>query len=134
MSARPKLPSLAEVIALAEQTRLDVSVVDLARMHKHSEMSAEVVDALWPDASPRVKAIYQGLTRYNDTACKKCGSTLRMVGNGRCWACHKVSTAKWRMLNITKSTRDFAKWQAKNREYRNTYNRALRTRKQEQAA
>lgn len=41
MSARPKLPSLAEVIALAEQTRLDVSVVDLARMHKHSAFSEQ---------------------------------------------------------------------------------------------
>jgi hypothetical protein len=132
--SKSKLPPLSEVLALAEQADCCASINDLARMHKHGEMSAAVVDALWPDESARVKAIYQGLTRYNDTACKKCGSTLRMVGNGRCWACHKVSTAKWRMLNITKSTRDFAKWQAKNREYRNTYNRALRTRKQEQAA
>jgi len=79
MSARPKLPSLAEVIALAEQTGLDVSVVDLARMHKQGAFSEQVVSVLWPDATPRRAAFLLGQKQYVGVPCK-CGGTLRHVG------------------------------------------------------
>ena len=50
--SRPKLPDFSVVIRLAEQTDCRVSLIDLARMHKHGEYSKQAVDALWPDATP----------------------------------------------------------------------------------
>jgi hypothetical protein len=61
--SRPKLPLFSEVVRLAEQTDCRVSINDLARMHKHCEFSEEVVDALWPAATARRRAMLTGHKR-----------------------------------------------------------------------
>ena len=123
MSARPKLPSLAEVIALAEQTGLDVSVVDLARMHKHSAFSEQVVSVLWPDATPRRAAFLLGQKQYVGVPCK-CGGTLRHVASRTCVPCHQERN---------RSNKNTSNWHAENREYLRNYLRAWRAKRKEQA-
>ena len=124
MSARPKLPSLAEVIALAEQTGFDVSVVDLARMHKHSAFSEQVVSVLWPDATTRQAAFLAGQKQYVGVPCK-CGGTLRHVASRTCVPC-----------DLERKRGKPAKpsnWHAENREYLRNYLRAWRAKRKEQA-
>ena len=124
MSARPKLPSLAEVIALAEQTGLDVSVVDLARMHKHSAFSEQVVSVLWPKATTRQAAFLAGQKQYVGVPCK-CGETLRHVASRACVPCHRERKRGY------KST---SNWHAENREYLRLYLKAWRAKRKERAA
>ena len=124
MSARPKLPSLAEVIALAEQTGLDVSVVDLARMHKHSAFSEQVVSVSWPRVTARQAAFLAGHKQYVGVPCK-CGGTLRHVASRTCVPCH-------RERNRGKPAKP-SNWHAENREYLRNYLRAWRAKRKEQA-
>ena len=126
MSARPKLPSLAEVIALAEQTGSDVSVVDLARMHKHSEFSDKAACELWPNATPRYFAMMTGQTRYDGAPCKHCGGTLRHVASRTCVPC-----------DLERKRGKPAKpsnWHKENRDYLRNYLRAYRAKQREQRA
>jgi len=123
MSARPKLPSLAEVIALAEQTGLDVSVVDLARMHKHSAFSEQVVSVLWPDARPLRKAAYMGLVRY-PSVCGKHGATERFVSGQVCVLCSRECTARYKANNPEKWTAAHKRWRDANHDYLIVYWRA----------
>ena len=126
MSARPKLPSLAEVIALAEQTGLDVSVVDLTRMHKHSAFSEQVVSVLWPRVTARQAAFLAGHKQYVGAPCKHCGGTLRHVASRTCVPCHQE---RKRGKPAKPSN-----WHAENREYLRNYLRAWRAKQKEQAA
>lgn len=120
-----KFPTLANVIELAEQTGLDVSVVDLARMHKHSAFSEQVVSVSWPDATPRYFAMMTGRTRYDGAPCKHCGGTLRNVASRGCVPC-----------DLERKRGKPAKpsnWHAENREYLRNYLRAWRAKRKEQA-
>ena len=132
MSAHPKLPSLAEVIALAEQTGLDVPVVDLARMHKHSAFSEQVVSVLWPDATPYRKAVYMGLKRYVGT-CKKHGEVERFVSGQVCVECSRECTARYRVNNTDKRLAAQKRWRDANHDYLLVYWRARRAKRKEQA-
>jgi len=133
MSARPKLPSLAEVIALAEQTGLDVSVVDLARMHKHSAFSEQVVSVLWLDATPYRKAVYMGLKRYVGT-CKKHGEVERFVSGQVCVLCSRECAVRYKANNPEKLTAAHKRWRDANHDYLIVYWRARWQKRKEQAA
>lgn len=124
MSARPKLPNLAEVIALAERADLDVSIVDLARMHKQGVFSADVVSTLWPDATPRQAAFLAGQKQYVGVPCK-CGGMLRHVASRTCVPCHQERN---------RSNKNTSNWHAENREYLRNYLRAWRAKRKERAA
>lgn len=124
--SKPKLPPLSEVLALAEQADCRVSITDLARMHKHGEMSAEVVDALWPDASPRVKAAYMGLKRYQSEPCPRCGGTQRYTGGTNCVGCVAANRERYYAENPEKKAEILARWRAENRAYYNLSARVWR--------
>lgn len=124
MSARPKLPNLAEVIALAEQADLDVPVVDLARMHKQGVFSGDVVSVLWPKATARQAAFLAGQKQYVGVPCK-CGGTLRHVASRTCVPCHRERK---------RGNKSTSNWHAENREYLRNYLRAWRAKRKEQAA
>ena len=130
--SRPKLPDFTTVIALAEQTDCRVSLIDLARMHKHSEYSEQAVDALWPDATPRAKAAYMGWTRYTGKPCKKCGNTDRLVSNRSCVVCHvKHMRGKYAARPELKKAEN-ARWYQQNKQYKCLATKARRERIREQ--
>ena len=120
-----KFPTLANVIELAECHGADVSAIELARMHKHSAFSEQVVSVSWPDATPRYFAMMTGRTRYDGAPCKHCGGTLRNVASRGCVPC-----------DLERKRGKPAKpsnWHAENREYLRNYLRAWRAKRKEQA-
>ena len=125
MSARPKLPALAEVIALAEQNAVYVSINDLARMHRIGEFTDKVARELWPSATPRFLAGVTGQTRYEGVPCGHCGGTLRNVASRTCVPCHRERK---------RGNKSTSNWHAENREYLRNYLRAWRAKRKEQAA
>ena len=125
--SRPKLPDFTTVIALAEQTDCRVSLIDLARMHKHSEYSEQAVDALWPDATPRVKAAYMGLKRYRAQSCVRCGCTQRYTGGTNCVGCVTENRDRHYAENPEKRNASGLKWQRANSEYHALRIRAWRS-------
>lgn len=123
--SKPKLPPLSEVLALAEQADCRVSITDLARMHKHCEFSEVVVDALWPDATARRRAMLTGHKRYVGVPCNTCGGTLRNVASNTCTPCQ----------NERRRGQKYASnWHAENRDYLRLYLKAWRLRRKEMAA
>lgn len=122
--SKPKLPPLSEVLALAEKVDCRVSITDLARMHKHCEFSEKVVDALWPDASPRVKAIYQGLGVYVGRHCGNCDGQLRRVSSRECVHCAVIRCRAYYDKNRADIIQQKLEYSRANREYLNTYYRA----------
>ena len=132
--SRPKLPDFTTVIALAEQTDCRVSLIDLARMHKHGEYSEQVVNALWPDAHPRVKAAYMGLKRYEGGACKKCGNTSRLVSNCSCVICLAKHMRDYYAARPELKKAEDARWYQQNKQYKCLATKARRERIREQTA
>lgn len=122
--SKPKLPPLSEALALAEQADCRVSITDLARMHKHCEFSEVVVDALWPDASPRVKAIYQDLGVYVGGHCGNCDGQLRRVSSRDCVRCAAMRCRAYFDQNKTAIAQQKLNYSRANRDYINTYKRA----------
>lgn len=114
--SRPNLPDFSAVIQLAEQTDCRVSLIDLARMHKHSEYSEQVVNALWPDATPRTKAAYMGLKRYESQPCVRCGCTQRYTSGTNCVTCTAMRRDEFYRANPEKRNSSL-KWQKANAEY-----------------
>ena len=130
--SHPKLPDFSVVIQLAEQTDCRVSLIDLARMHKHSEYSEQAVDALWPDATPRTKAAYMGLKRYEGRPHNKCGNTDRLVSNRSCVVCHvKHMRGKYAARPELKKAEN-ARWYQQNKQYKCLATKARRERIREQ--
>ena len=115
--SRPKLPDFTTVIALAEQTDCRVSLIDLARMHKHGEYSEQAVSALWPDATARVKAAYMGLKRYTGKPCSKCGGTLRYVKARSCVACLAKHMRDYYAARPELKKAERARWYQQNKQY-----------------
>ncbi len=122
--SKPKLPPLSEVVALAEQADCRVSINDLARMHKHGEMSEKVVDALWPDLSPRTKAAYMGLSVYAGRHCANCDGQLRRVSSRECVHCAVMRCRAYYDKNRADIIQQNLEYSRANREYLNTYYRA----------
>lgn len=122
--SRPKLPDFTTVIALAEQTDCRVSLIDLARMHKHGEYSEQAVDVLWPDATPRAKAFYMGLKRYEGKPHNKCGNTTRHLCNNECVVCGANRAKAYRIKNRESYMQNKRVYAQKNREYINMWYRA----------
>ena len=130
--SRTKLPEFTTVIALAEQTDCRVSLIDLARMHKHGEYSEQAVDALWPDAHPRAKAAYLGLKRYEGRPHNRCGNTDRLVSNRSCVVCHvKHMRGKYAARPELKKAEN-ARWYQQNKQYKCLATKARRERIREQ--
>lgn len=117
ITSRPKLPSLAEVLALATKNDCDVSIKDLARMHKNCEMSAGVVKKLWPHAKPRIKAAYMGLNQYRSSPCVRCSSTQRYTTGTQCVGCVTANKERYCAENPEKANASKLKWQKENAEY-----------------
>ena len=130
--SRPKLPDFSAVIALAEQTDCRVSLIDLARMHKHSEYSEQAVDALWPDATPRTKAAYMGLKRYEGRPHNRCGNTDRLVSNRSCVVCLAKDMRDYYAARPELKKAENARWYQQNKQYKCLATKARRERIREQ--
>ena len=123
-----EFPLLSDVLRLAENPRcnLDVDIAALSRMHRCGGFPEEVVTALWPDASPRISAIYQGLSRYHGKACKNCGGTERYVAGQDCIVCSAKRSKDYGQKNrAIKSEKDKAHSRL-NADYINLRQRAYR--------
>lgn len=75
-----------------------------------------------------------GQTKFEGSACIRCGSTTRYVNGHHCVACMAVRSAKHRaenrdLLNIKKKI-----WIKENKEYKSLYNKAWYQRKKARAA
>lgn len=75
-----------------------------------------------------------GQTKFEGSACIRCGSAIRYVNGHHCVDCMAVRSAKHRaenkeLLNLKKKI-----WCEKNREYKSLYNKAWYQRKKARAA
>lgn len=75
------------------------------------------------------KADALGQTKFEGSACIRCGSTIRYVNGHHCVACMAVRSAKHRkenkeLLNLKKKI-----WREKNSEYKRMYDKAWYQRK-----
>lgn len=74
-----------------------------------------------------------GQTKFEGSACIRCGSTIRYVNGHHCVACMAVRSAKHRaenrdLLNLKKKI-----WSEQNKEYKSLYNKAWYQRKKDRA-
>jgi hypothetical protein len=123
-----EFPLLNDVLRLAENPRcnLDVDVAALSRMHRVGWFSAQVVNALWPNITPRLSAIYQGLPRYQGKPCRKCGGIDRYVAGCDCIVCSAKRSKDYGQKNREAKSKKDNEFNVLNAEYINLRQRAYR--------
>jgi hypothetical protein len=120
--ALPVFPTLAELLARAENCDCSYSVNDLRRWQAKGYLPVQMVKELFVGASPRRISALLGLSTYLGGACGTCGGTERYTASKACKPCHakKVKESLDKTLNIERKRQ----WRLDNSDYARNYERA----------
>lgn len=112
------------LLAVKTDRIVRASAIQLERMHRHREFDAATVAALWPNASARQSAFYQGKKRYKGLPCKKHGDCMRYVVSANCQICGDGASKRFKQQNPEHHRAYMVEWNRRNKEYVSLKNKA----------